>query len=192
MKKLMLPRIGAAGVLLFILAGCSVPSLWPLYHEQDVIFDAALLGEWREEGTRARTTIRQAGSKSYEISHRDEDEVTYKYSGHLLRLGDHAFLNLFPSMEGKRADDMGFVPVHNLYRVAVEGETLRFGGLRMTWLKDALAQKRIAVPHAVFRPPGERQDFLLLTGSTRELQDFVRQIGTIDEAFFDSKLQRRK
>jgi hypothetical protein len=185
-------RISAAGMLTCFLTGCSVPSLWPLYHEQDVIFASELLGEWLEEGTRARTTIKQAGVKSYEIIHRDEDGVTFKYSGHLLRLGDQMFLNLFPTMEDKRADDMGFVPVHNLYRVAVEGRTLLFGGIRATWLKDALAQNRISVPHATFRPPGERQDFLLLTGSTHELQDFVRRISTINEAFFDSKLQRRK
>jgi hypothetical protein len=89
-------------------------------------------------------------------------------------------------------DDMGYVPVHNFYRVALESETLRFGGLRITWLKDALAQKKITVSHANFRPPGERQDRVVLTASTRELHGLLRQIGTINEAFFDSRLQRRK
>ena len=170
---LMKIRIGSAASLLLVLTGCSVPSLWPLYSERDIIFDLTLVGEWQEEGTRARTTIKQAGLKSYEISHRDEDGVTLRYSGHLVRLGSQTFLNLFPAMDDKRADDMGYVPVHNLYRVALEGSTLRFGGLRSTWLTDALAQKKITISHATFRAPGERQDQLLLTASTSELQDFI-------------------
>jgi hypothetical protein len=187
----MILRIGVA-LLLIASTGCSVPSLWPLYHEQDLIFEPALVGEWREEGTKTRTIIKQDGLKSYEITLRDEDGVTSRYSAHLIQLGNHKFMNLFPWMEEKRMDDMGYVPVHNFYRVALESETLRFGGLRITWLKDALAQKKITVSHANFRPPGERQDRVVLTASTRELQGLLRQIGTINEAFFDSRLQRRK
>jgi len=43
-------RVLATLAMVFLMTGCDVRSLYPLYTEKDVIFEPLLLGAWKESG----------------------------------------------------------------------------------------------------------------------------------------------
>lgn len=63
------------GILLFILSGCGVSSIHPLYTEQDVIFDPALLGDWTDKDSKGTSTFTKSGDKVYNL----EIILSYKF-----------------------------------------------------------------------------------------------------------------
>jgi hypothetical protein len=86
-----------------LLVGCGpVNSLNPLFTDQNLIFDDALLGEWTERGPdRGSLRFEQAGPRTYRVTNVEPDgkggpprETTYEV--HLVRLGAYRFLDVAP------------------------------------------------------------------------------------------------
>jgi hypothetical protein len=120
--------------------GCLVVSLQPVYDEQSVTFDEALLGQWEnaEDGTRA--TIERGEWRSYKITY-VERTSTRVFQGNLTRIGASQFLDL---TEMRGADPGPFlVPVHGLARIAVKDDTLAVALADYDWFMRAITRKTL-------------------------------------------------
>jgi hypothetical protein len=98
-----------------------------------------------------------------------------------VRLETFLFLDLYP----KGTDDSFSIPAHVFLRVSIEGDTLRAGLLDPEWLGKAVEQKKVAIPNVL---AGDR---IILTASTKELQEFVIWHALDEEAFPPAEFRRR-
>lgn len=177
------------------MASC-VPSWNPLYTEQDLVFDAALVGAWEpakpEEGSKETWAFTKAGDKRYHLQQTDQDGRNAGFDARLIKLKEHRFLDLYLTKIGE--DDVklnawaGFslVPAHLFLKVEQAGPTLKIATMNPEWMKKHLKQHPDAIAHrAVF------DDNIVLTASTSELQKFVLEhVG--DEEFFGGPMELKR
>jgi hypothetical protein len=180
-------KLMAALGLVVLVAGC-VPSLHPLFTEDDLVYDPALVGTWAEEEGEDTWTFRKFGDNVYNLIYTEEG-VPARFDAHLVQLGEFLFLDTYP---GEPDIKNGFylihlVPAHTFSRVSIEENVLRYAMLDLDWLKKMISEKQVDITH-------EQVDGgILLTASTKELQEFFLRHGDDDKAFPDSKeLHRQK
>jgi hypothetical protein len=108
---------------------------------------------------------------------REEENGEGVFEARLLKLGEHMFLDLFPEEPetGHEFYNMHVIPAHSFIRVSLEGHVLRLGFFDLEWLKKNLDQNKVKIKHE------RRGDTIVLTASTKELQNFVLE--HIEEAF---------
>ncbi len=164
-----------------LLTTACVPSLYPLYTDEDLTVDPAVVGTWIDDDDATWTLERSSGS-SYGLTI-IEDGVSADFSAHLVQLGDHRFLDIYP--EDDALPDHEFflfhvVPAHTFWKLSLDDETLRLVGLDMDWLEDELESGAVSVTHSLW---GDDNDTILLTAKTRELQAFVVEYAENAEAF---------
>lgn len=154
-------------------AGC-LPSVNPLYTEKDLSYDAALVGLWSEnEDADESWTFEKKDDTSYRLVIRN-GEKTSPFVAHLVKLGDHRFLDVCP--DGSGLDDLKcedtykatLIPGHLFFKVVEIEPVLRMGMLNPDWLEKLLKQEPQAIRHRESDDEG-----LVLTASTQELQAFV-------------------
>lgn len=178
MPRLTLPLLAALALLA---AACVPPvSLDPLFTEEDLIFDAALLGDWQVEinAEDGLCTFEQEADKSYELDCTVEGSQA-TFDAHLLRLGEHTFLDTaVDDLHSENTFALAhLVPGHILSRVALDGDTLRLTQMSVEWLGKQLDDGAIKIAHR------RLEDGILLTASTAELQSFFREHAGNTEAF---------
>ena len=169
-------RILAALGFALLLAGC-VQSLHPLFNDQDLFFEPAIVGTWVGESGNLWTFLK-SGDKAYELIY-TEKKAPAKFSARLGKLGNLLFLDLRPEMPDVENDlQQGHLLVaHTFSRVWLEGDTLRLAMLEHGWLKSMIDKKKLKIKH-------ERLgDQIVLTASTTELQKFALKYGMDNKAF---------
>jgi len=172
-----------------LFAGCTVRSLFPLYTENDHVFEPALLGTWAEKPDDKETwTLKGAQGDAYELVWSDGDKSTV-LEARLVRLGGFRFLDLYP----KDADTAFAVPAHVFIRVRVDGDTLHLGLMSPDWLTGMLDREPSRLACVRIREPGflRSQEQIVLTAPTGKLRDFVLQHAEDKEAFPPTSLVRR-
>src|SRR5215831_13666686 len=93
-----LHRLFLALPLGVLLCGCGpADSLNPLYNDKEVVFDAALLGQW--EGDGAEFNFATVGANGYRLLMSGKDDetgqtVTFVFDAHLVSLQGHRFLDV--------------------------------------------------------------------------------------------------
>jgi hypothetical protein len=166
--------------LILGMTGCFVLSVHPLYFEKDLVFESGLVGTWGEkehEKDQSELWIFQkTGDKSYRLIIREDDEEGL-FEAHLLKLGNHLFLDLYPEEPEESSEfyNMHVIPAHSFILVSLEGHVLRLGFFDLDWLKKNIEQNKVAIKHE------RRDDTIVLTASTQELQEFV--LKHVAEAF---------
>ncbi len=167
MKK-MLAVIAAAGFIV----GC-IPSLHPLYTENDLIFEKSLVGTWVDENPENTWTFSQSGEKEYKLVY-TEDGKPGVFVAHLLKIKDKMFIDLYPA-EPELKTDNGFykahlIPTHTFMMVKQIEPTLQMAFLNPNKLKEIIAKDPKAVKHEKL---GKDDDMDIFTASPKELQDFI-------------------
>ncbi len=168
-------------ILVLGMTGCFVLSVHPLYFEKDVLFESDLVGTWgpkeKEKDLSELWIFKQSEEKSYRLTIREEDEGEGLFEVHLLKLGDHLFLDLYPEEPetGSEFYNMHVIPAHSIIRVSLEGHVLRMGFFDLDWLKKSIEENKVSIKHE------RRDDMIVLTASTEELQKFV--LKHLEEAF---------
>jgi len=92
-------------IVLAALAPACGPLEWlnPCYQEQDLVFDPALVGTWKEDDSSSVIEFRAVGGKSYRMlvvdrsASNSEPELT-RFDAHLVKLGDTLFLDVLPEV----------------------------------------------------------------------------------------------
>ena len=157
-----------AACVLAALAAC-VPSLYPLYTEKDLIFDPELLGTWTGSNETS-WTLRQAERKSYKLIFLDQDMKTGEFSVHLVKLGAHLFLDLYP-IESKAKEQnfyrLHWRPMHTFAKITREDDTWKVAYMQRGWISEALKKN----PGLIKHEPSDRG--ILLTAPTADLQKLI-------------------
>lgn len=91
-------RVQRAAALAFaglLHAGCLVSSLHPIYGDDDIVFDEALLGTWEHRETEVSIVVTRGSWKSYEAAYSDRFGTT-RFTLHLTAIGRARFVNVRP------------------------------------------------------------------------------------------------
>jgi hypothetical protein len=160
-------------VVAFVLAaavgcsGCLVVSLQPVYDDQSVVFDEALLGQWENSDDSERATIERGEWRSYRITYTDRT-ATRVFQGNLTKVGVATLLDV-TEMRGADPGPL-LVPVHGLVRVSIVGDTLTAARLDYDWFIRARMHKAVGLPASavddrrnavITAPTGELRRWLL-------------------------------
>jgi hypothetical protein len=170
-------RVGCVLLSLAILLvpGC-VPSLHPLYTEQDLVYDERLLGEWAEEGEAGdRWLFEPLDEHGYRVTF-SEDGREGRFNVRLLELSGHRYLDFEPTDDGFENLALGgfyrmhWVPAHTFVRVELVDRMLRMSLMNADWLSKHLEREPDSLAHR-----RRDSDELVLTASTEQLQRFVKK-----------------
>jgi len=174
-------------VLVFLFGGCIVTSVHPLYFEENVVYDPALLGTWSEKGENEAWLFKKGKDNTYQLFIFDE-ESSGEFEARLVRLGDYLFLDIFPEEQqsGNVLYNLHMVQMHSFIKVSIEEDVLHLTPLDKEWFDTMMKQKKITIRHE------KRDDLYVLTASTKELQEFVLKYADNEEAFEFGDLYRRK
>lgn len=149
-----------------LLQAC-VPSINPLYHEQDLVFEEFLLGEWK--GGSEIWTFHSTDKQKYTLDHFD-GEHSGSYTAHLLKLEGNYYLDI----TAKEIDACNYLQklttfdVHTFVRLDYDGEKLDIHMLSYEKLDDGLEDGSYDIQHV-----RNSENQILLTADTESLQSFV-------------------
>ena len=163
-----------------LLTTACVPSLYPLYTDDDVVFDPAVVGTWIDDDDATWTLEERSSGHGYRLTIVEED-VSMDFAARLVRLGEYRFLDIYPE-DDSRDDFLGshFVAAHTFWKLSIEDETMRLVGLNPDWLADGLEDGTVQLTYSRW---GHDGDDVLLTAKTRELQEFIVAHAENAEAF---------
>lgn len=195
--------IGVA-VILFLLTGCGIPSVHPLYEPDDLIVKQELTGKWKKDDGQTIYQVFNLQDLKYNQTIRDslgigEDDELIKefeekgltniyliadsdiggkeaevYLAGLLELDNNYYLDLYKYPNFQ--DDFSY-PVHIFVKVEVRDNQITMHEFREQWIKDLIKNRQIRIKHE------ESFDNFLLTAPPSELQNFVRKYGNNPDAF---------
>jgi len=181
---------------LLLLSGCWVFSLHPLYEDEDVTakFDPVLAGAWVDPNGGCLLTFAPANESYpffYHVEYMAPNEKQtvgclvdtgkkLEFDGHLVKLGQHRFLDLGPTEK-----DICFqcLPTHSVYLVSMEKDSLSLVPLDYDWLRAALREKRLTISTTEAVESSDIGDGLTLTLSTKDLRQFVSKYADDQSAF---------
>lgn len=175
----------------------SVASLYPLFTDNDLILEPALLGTWLafDEKDTVRYVFTPGDStapRTYVLTMSGGDEQA-RFTARLGRIDDQLILDLVPFDD----DDVaapgfeGFVvPVHIITRLDVARDSLWYAYLGGDWFRDVHDSTPGAIRHeTVVRPDSARQHTVtyLLTAPAPDLQRFLSTRALPDARAFEKQ-----
>ena len=168
--RLRKPALAIVSLLLIFLPGCVVESVQPFYTDKDVVFDKDLLGTWKVADKEDSLMFRKASDDSYYVVSY-EDGKAEVYRAYLFELMRIRYLDVTVSQdrESRPAGAGQSIAVHTLWKVVIDGDTLRIYGLDESKLKDSLKEHPLSWANPDFS--GD----VLFTGTTGDIQDFIRR-----------------
>ncbi|MGH9669486.1 MAG: hypothetical protein ACRD3A_05165 [Terriglobales bacterium] len=169
-------------------------SVNPLFRDQDLTFEPALIGTWTtpcseasEKAKACQLAFASSDQKTYSVEYTDEKGVAVKFDGYLGRLGKNLYLDVVPQSSelkgmSEAAEDHALL-AHSFWKLSLKKDELTLASLRSDpALKQALhtARMRTGVKRATSK---WESDYNLLLGSTQELQRFFAAYGAKPEAW---------
>lgn len=168
-----------------VLAGCVVTSLEPYYSAKDLVFEPALLGDWVAGSNSDGVEIwkfDQSGPLTYHFTDIKNDSAQLM-GMHAFKLDGQLFLDIDVNSTNQ---DIAPIPQHFLMKVKQTAPTLQLASLNNDWLKAMLEKTPNAVAHHLVKAGDSPNDTrVLMTGSTEDLQKFIRQYVTNRDAWND-------
>jgi hypothetical protein len=174
-------------VAVLLVCGC-VPSFHPLYTENELVFEPALIGKWTSERD-LDTLVFEENGKDYRLTLADQTGEKLKtgtFSAHLLKLDDAMYLDLYPEPPKLEAPDLykgNLIRMHTFLRVKQVTPTLRIAMIDRQWLEKHLDESPNALRHELREPQSDADFGLIITASTAELQAFFRKHAETKELF---------
>ncbi len=162
----------SAVAAIVMMTGCGpLTSLHPLWDEGHLVSEPALEGMWFADEDNEILVVTRTKNQDLRMMYVATDGVA-QYEVHVLRLGEHRYLDLCPDAgtgNGILGGDsfMPALPLHFFARLELSGDTMKLALLD----EDAFAKK---VESGDIRISQEKTDSgLVLTAATRVLQEFV-------------------
>jgi hypothetical protein len=185
-------------LLTFIIAGCidlkpfdldlKIPvSLHPLYTDKETIFDQRLLGDWMFESD-PNTIVRfeNVCNNSYEILLTEQGRTGAAFEAHLFKLDNKLYLDISPAVLDANSAMMQnplLLPVHMPMKIKTIDPNLQVQPL-------SLSSKELE-NDPNFLKYATSNHFLVLTGSTIELQDFIKSHADDEKLFSETLVLER-
>lgn len=176
MKRIL--KITAFYTLALILGGC-VPSLHLLFTENELIFDANLIGTWAEKDPNNVWTFTSKDDKTYDLTYTANGKMGMFTAG-LGVIGTDRYLNLYPKDPNLSQNDFyksHILLMNSFAKIKFAGPNLRGQIVNPDGIKKLLEKKPKLLQHELLN------DGLILTASTKELQKFFLKYGS------DAKLE---
>jgi len=159
-----------------VLVGC-VPSLHPLFTDDDAIFEEKLLGIWAEEDDSEETwefeRYGDDSDKRYKMIYTDENGEEGQFIATLGKLNDMLFLDLFPGEAEINANGfykIHLLGVHTFMKIEQIEPTLQMRTMEPDKMTEMLESDPNLIKHEVLE---EQDSKIVLTASTKELQRFM-------------------
>jgi hypothetical protein len=163
-------KIGCLAVLaLTFLTGC-LPSLNPVYKDEQLVVVDAALGTWTQPDSKATWVITKRDARSYALVYTDEQGQQGRFVARLAMIEGTLFLDLFPEEAQGSANglyNVHQVPIHTIYVVKRTKPGLELASIDFNWLQKHLTDNPQAIAHATVG--GGK----LITAPTEDLQAFV-------------------
>jgi hypothetical protein len=189
-------RIAFVIGIIFLIGGC-IPSLHPLYTKDDCVFESNLLGEWEEEDNNSNTwNFTKLDDNSYKLA-LVEDSVLSNFYIHLVKLGDDLYIDFFPDSKNVKCEVIDFyllqvIYVHIFGKITINENEVEISLFDYDWIEKLFEQNKIRIPHEVLKYPDSKDENILLTASTEELQAFVKKYADDKNAFIKANILKRK
>lgn len=169
-----------------ILCGCLVPSLHPLFTDKDKAVRTELLGDWASEDGGERWSFQLESDSSYSVAYVESNDTSW-FVAHLVQLGDHFFMDLYPDPVDVLSDAYKFhlVAAHTFSKLEFDSGVVHMSVLDAEWLRGRLDSGKLNLAHEL---PGP--DDLVLTATTEDLQKFMLSIADESDAFSPFELLR--
>ena len=182
MRKLRMIVAFAAGTLAI---GCWTLSINPLYFESDLVLEPGIVGVWGDpRGDSSATWTFESGDETaYRLITQESDAPEATFEAHLLRLGEHLYLDLYPDDPemGNEFQAGHLIPAHSFWRVSLGKDELTLDCIDTEWLKTKLDSGLVSIDHV--RP----ENMIVLSAPTEDLQEFVLKY--MDEAMSGDPLE---
>ena len=171
---------------LTIISAC-VPSLQPLYTDDVLTFEPALIGTWVSADSNDTCVISQAGDSVYDLVY-SQQGVPAKFEGHLAKLGDNLFLDTYPEDLEMKNDyyKAHIVLTHMISKITLNGDSLLLAVLDDQWLGEQVDNDSVNID---FENVGSD---ILLTSTPQMLQEFIKANANNEDAFPDPATYYRK
>jgi hypothetical protein len=158
----------------WLLAGCVVQTIQPLFAEKDLISYPALAGAWeqKDNGKQVGLWVFSAEGRHYQLAQTDEKGLKAKFEVLAGKIGTNVFLDftlraLEPESSINDLAAFSLIPAHTFAKVVKTEDALLLIGMEYEWLGRHLTQNPDAVPHMF------QEKRPVLTGTSEELQRFV-------------------
>ncbi|MGB8227006.1 MAG: hypothetical protein WCE45_09135 [Sedimentisphaerales bacterium] len=174
-------KVIAFYTLVLILGGC-VPSLHPLFTENDLIFDNDLIGSWASTEPNETFEFRETKTKDYECIYIDKDGKSGKFIAGLGKLGNTMYLDIYPSEPNMIENDFyksHLLSTHSFMKIELSKDSLKLCSMNPDGTDKLLKSKPNAVKHERL---GDDNSGIVLTASTKELQKFILKYGNDKKA----------
>ncbi len=169
------------GLILLMAAGIGcVPSLYPLYTEETVVFDPKLGGCRQTEKNEMWCFTRHENTNSYDLVIVENDQKRSYLLAHLVQIGDNRFLDLYPKQQPLEVGgwwEYHLLPVHTFYLVEASEPNLVLSAMMPDAMEKLLSEKPGLLKHEMV------EDRLVLTASTLQLQAFLEQPEMVERVF---------
>ena len=180
-------------VLGVLLAGC-VPSLHPLYTPKDVVYDPKLVGVWADPNSNDSGTweFRPAEPNSYTMVFTDKDKKIGSFGVHLVKLDNTLFLDVFPNdpnMPQNGYYQLHLLPVHTFMKVDQIEPRLKLRFMDVDKFTKRLEKNPALLKHEIIQQGADKK--VVLTASTKELQEFMRKHANDEGVFGDASNMKR-
>jgi len=168
-------------VLILVLQGCVVKSVYPFFHESDVVFRKELVGSWLDnDSNRWNIHANLFKPNSYEL-HYVKGSRDVAFAGNLFTLDGHLYMDLFTASDNKEEMlyfDVHLVPTHSVAMVEMlTANEVSINWFDEEWLQSLFSQNKVRISHELIMDtdlkPNEDEGMYLLTASTNELQKFI-------------------
>jgi len=176
-------------LLAVMLGGCVLPSLHPLYTDEELIFEEKLIGKWSDGND--IWEFREGEGENYQMRVLDGEWKEGQFVAHLVKLGDMFFLDIFPDgvTLGEPQAFYGFhiLPVHTFMKVEQIEPKLQLRAMDYDKVSEMLEEDPNLLKHEVV------EDRIVLTASTEQLQEFIVEYANEEGVFAEAiELTRRE
>jgi hypothetical protein len=155
--------------LIAVLLGGCVPSLHSLFTENEIVFDANLVGKWHQADSNNVWQFSPVAGKKYDVIYTDEKGIA-KFEAMLGKIGSETFLDLYPkdmNIPGNDYYKAHLIGAHTFVKVEMHDKGLSLQAMNPEGVDKILKADPNAVKHE------KASDRIILTASTKELQGFV-------------------
>jgi hypothetical protein len=153
---------------LSLLCGC-IASLHPVYTQEDLVFDQALVGTWKDNNGQESWTFSKEGEKEYHLVYTDSEDKKGFFEARLFKIGQHRFIDFYPlelDQEPNNFYMFHLFPVHTFFHVQQIEPNLQMRPPDPEWFKK-YAREHTDVP--AFEIADDRA---VLTDEPKAIQKF--------------------
>jgi hypothetical protein len=172
-------KVIAFYLLAIVLGGCVVPSLHPLFTENELILDPNLLGLWKATDSNETCEFKPASSKGYECIYTDNTGKTGRFYAGLGKLGKNMFLDIYPHEPNMAENDFykyHLLSTNSFVKIELSKDTLKLCAMSPDSIDSLLKSKPNVVKHEKLAA-GDDKKRIVLTATTKELQKFMLKYG---------------